>query len=366
MSNQNPGNSLVVHSPTDLTAKVEELKKKNFNILLPVTEFASRSELFVPRLDIVIPQGLAGGDFYEQAAKGTGQTNAADGKEIWKKPQAPTAQFLHKIASAANIQWHPDKSGHTIIERSRVVYKAVAAVRQADGQYRIITDEYELDLEVIEDELRMEYEKKAKTKAFQDKMKKDNNDLEYYIKRDLLQKRKFKTQLAATGAMNRVIRKALTLKNAYWPDEAVKPFAIARFDFQPDYSDPVVRRYASVAAVQAQNALFGQGSLTIPDNVTPQEAQTAESYIDQGMGTIDADTEEIPWGEPPDSYTYDEEMPPNEEEPPAGETLGCQDCGQVIDQAVHDYAVKWFKRPLCRECQQAAKAATKPTQGGSR
>lgn len=354
MSDQNTG-SLVLHSPMDLTAKVEELKQKNFNILLPVTEFASRSELFVPRLDLVIPQGLAGGDFYEQAAKNTGQLNSA-GKEIWKKPQAPTAQFLHKIASAANIQWHPDKSGHTVIERNRVVYKAVAAVRQADGQYRIITDEYELDLEVIEEELRMDYEKKARFKDFQDKMAKEHNDLEYYIKRDLLQKRKFKTQLAATGAMNRVIRKALTLKNAYWPEEAKNPFAIARFDFQPDYSDPVVRRYASVAAVQAQNALFGQGALTMPENVTPPEAHAAGTYVDQGTGTIDANTEEIPWEEPSDSYVYEED-PPNEEEAPGKADPACQDCGLVIDQTVHDYAVKWYQRPLCRECQQAEKAA---------
>lgn len=359
MSNQNAG-SLVLHTPMDLTTQVEELKKKKFNILLPVTEFASRSELFVPRLDIVVPQGVTGGDFYEQAAKGTGQM--VEGKEVWKKPQAPTAQFLHKIASAANIQWHPDKSGLTVIERSRVVYKAVAAVRQADGQYRIITDSYELDLEVIEDELRMEYEKKARTKAFQDRMKRDGNDLEYYIKRDLLQKRKFKTQLAATGAMNRVIRKALTLKNAYWPDEAAKPFAIARFDFQPDYSDPAVRRFASIAAVQAQNALFGQGGLSVPENVTPQENETVEKYVLPGDGTIDANVENVPWEGPTDDYVYDEEEVPFEEEPLDEEQFGCQDCGQVIDQAVRDYAVKWFKRPLCRECQQEAKAA----RGGSR
>ena len=355
MNNQNPG-SLILHSPMDLTAKVEELKKQKFNILLPVTEFASRSELFVPRIDIVVPQGVNGGDFYEQSSKKTGEADN-NGKDIWAKPQAPTAQLLHKIASAANIQWHPDKSGHTVIDRSRVVYKAVAAIRQADGQYRIIADEYELDLEVIEDELRMEYEKKAKFKDFQEKMAKERNDLEYYIKRDLLQKRKFKTQLAATGAMNRVIRKALTLKNAYWPQEAVKPFAIARFDFQPDYSDPTVRRYASVAAVQAQNALFGQGSLTMPENVTPKETQAAENFMNQGAGTIDANTEGIPWEEPPASYVYDEEEPTVEEGGATQEQLACHDCGQIIDQAVHDYAVKWFKRPLCRECQQAAKAA---------
>lgn len=348
-------NQIVVHAPIDLTARVEELKQKNFNILLPVTEFASRSELFVPRLDIVIPQGVPGGDFYEQAPKPTGQKTTT-GKDIWKKPQAPTAQFLHKIASAANIQWHPDKSGHSVIERNRVVYKAVAAVRQADGQYRIITDEYELDLEVIEEELRMEYEKKARFEDFQEKMAKERNDLEYYIKRDLLQKRKFKIQLAATGAMNRVIRKALTLKNAYWPEEAVKPFAIARFDFQPDYSDPIVRRYASVAAVQAQNALFGQGSLTIPENVTPRETQEAKACIDQG--TVHADTdfshaqEDIPW----ENETDPAAPQPDDAEPPVETQFCCHDCGQIIDKTVNDYAIKWYQRPLCRECQQEEKA----------
>lgn len=346
--------ALVLHSPMDLTAKVEELKKKKFNILLPVTEFASRSELFVPRLDIVMPQGVPGGDFYEQSSRNTGEVDER-GKDIWAKPQAPTAQLLNKIASAANIQWHPDKSGHTVLERNRVVYKAVAAIRQADGQYRIITDEYELDLEVIEDELRMEYEKKARFDDFQKKMAKERNDLEYYIKRDLLQKRKFKTQLAATGAMNRVVRKALTLKNFYWPSEAAKPFAIARFDFQPDYSDPTVRRFASIAAVQAQNALFGQGSLTMPENVTPTEIQAADNYIEQGNTDFsNAETESIPWD---DEAALAPEAAPTEEENGSDGAYACYDCGIIIDKTVSDYAVKWFKRPLCRECQQAAKAA---------
>ncbi len=363
MSNQNMTTSVVVHSVNDLTSRVEELRKQKYNILLPMTEFASRSELFVPRLDIVQPCGIAGGDFYEQSSRNTGMTDSK-GKDIWTKPQAPTGQFLNKIASAANIQWHPDKSGHVVLERNRAVYKAVAAVRQADGQWRVITDEYELDLEVVEEELRMDYEKKARFKDFQDKMAKERNDIEYYIKRDLLQKRKFKGALAATGAMNRVIRKALTLKNFYWPQEANKPFAIARFDFQPDYSDPTVRRYASVAAVQAQNALFGQGgSLTMPETVvTAPEIPNSETYIDPETDHTEihsnANTDESSvWNETdlPDVF------PETQTEEQSTEALGCSDCGLVIGQDVHNYSLKFFKRPLCRECQQVAKA-----EGGTR
>lgn len=32
----------------------------------------------------------------------------------------------------------------------------------------------------------------------------------------------------------------------------------------------------------------------------------------------------------------------------------CADCGQVITERVHDYSVRKYKRPLCRDCQAAA------------
>ena len=342
--------SLVVRSQMDLTEKVQELKEKKYNILLPVTEFASRSELFVPRLDIVIPKGVIGGDYYHQGNK---QIKDANGKDVWVKPLAPTAQFLNKVAGAANMQWHPDKSGHTVVERNRVIYKAVAAVRQADGQWRIITDEYELDLEVIEEELRMDYRKKAKAETFQKRMKSDDMDLEDYILRDLLQKRKHKLALASTGAMNRVIRKALTLQNTYLPDEAQMPFAIARFDFQPDYSDPTVRRYASIAAVQSQNALFGGGGVAMPENVTPAEAQAADQFINQGHHEPDDFNPEVYEG-----TTYDHESGPKDTVMD-GPQMGCADCGLVIDASVDDFSKRRFGRPLCRECQKAAGGATR-------
>jgi len=323
--------AIAVRAPMDLTANIEELQKKKYNILLPVTRFASQNELFVPRLDIVLPD-IAAGDFYKQGGKYV--------DEKWVDFMAPAGVFLNKIASAANIQWHPDKCGHTVLEKNRVVYKAVAALRQADGQWRTITDEYELDLEVIEDELRMDYKKKAKTKTFQDKMKKEGMEIEDYVMRDLLQKRRHKLALAASGAMNRVIRKALTLKSTYLLSEAQNPFAIARFDFQPDYNDPTVRRYASIAAIQAQNDLYGQGSAAMPEDITPGEIEASENMVSAGQtANIDGQIIDMETGEIQGMEIIDVTI----EEKPDPPMIGCEgeDCGGILEPFIDADKNEW-------------------------
>lgn len=355
--------AIAVRSPMDLTDKIQKLQQQGYNVLLPITTFASQNELFVPRLDIVVPD-IAAGDFYKQGSKNV------DGK--WVDLMAPSGQFLSKVASAANIQWHPDKCGHTVLESNRVVYKAVAAVRQADGQWRTLTDEYELDLEVVEAELRMDYKKKAKTKTFQDRMKKDDMDLEDYIQRDLLQKRRHKLALAASGAMNRVIRKALTLRSTYPGDMASNPFAIARFDFQPDYNDPTVRRYASIAAIQAQNDLYGQGTAAMPEDITQDEIQAADNMMGAGNITnIDGQFVDMESGEVnPATVTLDIEI--IDDNPP--ETwINCEgeDCGGILESFKDGNQKEWspdelakhtqekFGRNLCKSCLVKAQAAKK-------
>lgn len=364
----------------DLTDKIQTLQKQGYNVLLPMTTFASQNELFVPRLDIVMPD-IAAGDFYKQSSKKVGNN--------WVNLMAPSGQFLNKIASAANIQWHPDKCGHTVLESNRVVYKAVAAVRQADGQWRTLTDEYELDLEVVEAELRMDYKKKAKTEDFQKKMKSDGMDIEDYIMRDLLQKRRHKLALAASGAMNRVIRKALTLRSTYPQNEAQMPFAIARFDFQPDYNDPTVRRYASIAAIQAQNDLYGQGSAVMPEDISQEDIQEASEFMGAGSININIDLDNV--GQGTGEIIDAEIIPPIDEEPEPPETwINCEgeDCGGVLESFINnttkqewtpeelaEYTKKTFGLVLCKNClmkalkkaeaeKKAAEKAAKDKAGG--
>ena len=86
------------------------------------------------------------------------------------------------------------------------------------------------------------------------------NYVEKSIKRDMLQKRKFRLQLAQTGAMDRVIRKILGLKGTYKREELERPFVVPKIAFNPDVNDPKVRELLLRQGMDATSALFGPES----------------------------------------------------------------------------------------------------------
>jgi len=81
--------------------------------------------------------------------------------------------------------------------------------------------------------------------------------IERGIKRDMLQKRKFRVQLAQTGAMGRVVKKILGLKSTYTMEEMKKPFVVPKIVFSPDTTDPKVREMLLRQGLDATNLLFG-------------------------------------------------------------------------------------------------------------
>ena len=96
----------------------------------------------------------------------------------------------------------------------------------------------------------------------------------------MIQWRKHKLGRAETGAMERVIRAALSMKHAYTLEELKKPFVIPRIDFSPDYNDPAVKRMMIENGMRAMNGLFAQHAalpdLTDPNNVFISTAQVDE------------------------------------------------------------------------------------------
>jgi hypothetical protein len=124
-----------------------------------------------------------------------------------------------------------------------------------------------VDLDIIEQETRESYEKKSQV-LMSDKKKRGEkfteedrkNYLEKCVKRDMLQKRKFRLQLAQTGAMDRVIRKILGLKGTYKKEELEKPFVVPKIAFNPDVNDPRVRELLLRQGMDATSALFGPDS----------------------------------------------------------------------------------------------------------
>ena len=178
-----------------ISIEIDKARKAGMNMLLPSAHIESLSELHSPILDYVdLSPEVSDGDVYYHGES---------------KKLVLTKKGLMKLARAAGIVWHPveTRRSDNRADRNYVSYRALGGVRTADGAIAWIPGEYDLDLEVIEDELRDLYERKGK------KSSKKGDELQgyvdYCVKRDLLYKRKHRVKLCETGAMTRVIRTLL-------------------------------------------------------------------------------------------------------------------------------------------------------------
>jgi hypothetical protein len=245
-------------SAVEFEQQLENYRKQNgYNILVPTTTVQEISPFHKPVLEIVRinPDPKAGGEVYE-VVFGSGSFSLR-------------AVALNKIAFAAGIIWNAKNSGRTDDGNNPdiISYRAEAAVRKEDGTYMVRNAEYMLDLKVVEQEIRDSYEHKSQALMKEKKQKNERwteeerkNYVEKSVKRDLLQKRKFRLQLASTGAMDRVIRLILGLKSTYRREELEKPFVVPKIAFSPDVSDPKVRDLLLRQGLDATNVLFGPQS----------------------------------------------------------------------------------------------------------
>ena len=232
-----------------------------YNILVPTQTIQEISPYHKPVLEIVKinPDPLAG-EVYQIVSGGDFCLRAT---------------ALQKISYAAGIIWNARGCGRTDdgSKPSIVTYRAEGAVRKEDGTYMLLNAEYMLDLEVVEEETRESYEKKAldliKAKTLTEGKKQEY--IEKYVKRDMLQKRKFRLQLAQTGAMDRVIRKILGLKGTYKRAELEKAFIVPKIAFSPDISDPKIREALLKQGMEATNILFGPQETGLIEHASMKE-----------------------------------------------------------------------------------------------
>lgn len=265
-----------------LEKALAEYRKGPYNVLIPSDTIQQLSAFHKPILEVVrISSDPKDKEVYDVA--GTGDF-------------ALHATALNKIAYAAGIVWDARGSGRTDngSDPNQVSYKSQAAVRKEDGTYMLMHAEYLLDLAVIEEEIREQKRKKAEKegKPFD----------EASVKKEMLQKRKFRLQLAQTGAMDRVIRKILGLKSTYKKEELQKPFVVPKICFSPDVSDPETRRILLQQGMEATNALFGPPSMRIPAdrNAIPEKYEgsidiTPEPIKDLPPLKMTEKPKEIPW-----------------------------------------------------------------------
>lgn len=248
--------------------EIEEFKKKKANILGPSTNLGELSEFHKIIVDsIQLSTNVADGDIYKH-------------KDKFKDQPAQfivSGQGLQRLAVCAGVFWNPNETKATSQSQKYVAYRAVGCIRKNDGTPTCFQAEYDIDIDVVEDELREQFvEKKKKWDAqgwFQKLGADGQNDyIEAAIRKELNFKKKHKTKIAASGAKNRVIRALLGVKKTYALAELQHPFVMPRVVLQPDYSDPDVKRMMLAASVQAITGVFGHiptaqdATIDIPEN----------------------------------------------------------------------------------------------------
>jgi hypothetical protein len=181
------------------------------------------------------------------------------------KKWRPAKQALMKLSVCAGVIWSVNESRRLDngANRDYIAYRAVGGIRKADGQPVFFSGEYDIDFEVLAEELRETYGRKAARMLDKSAAQKAEY-VDYCVRRDLLQKRKFKLRLCEAGAMNRVLRMLLGLKQAYTTEELSRPFVMARIVFRPDFTDRDVRERFIDASIKAMTGLYGPNAAAPP------------------------------------------------------------------------------------------------------
>lgn len=204
--------------------------------------------------------------------------------------------FYDKLAGAAGIQWvyHAFRRMDNGSNPRCCHYQAVGIIKGLDGQWVTKVGDKAIDMDVMEQELRDKcWERAQDYMAIAEDMvahpasnPTDKQKLarefatefstheararwvEEKVRPDALQIQKHIVARAQTGAMSRVVEKALSLKKSYSAKELEKGFVFASLVFTPDETNPIDRKFMLDEASGARSALYP--AAPTPSHVAPE------------------------------------------------------------------------------------------------
>lgn len=256
--------------------EIEWHKENKSNILIPTTKLEA-NEFYKPVIDEV-SLSIEQGDAYPR--------KDAQGKQKY----APTMQGLNRLAICADIEWDPRETRRIDngTDKLYVVFQARGGLRKADGSSVWHSAVYELDLEIVREEIEEQHRNKCKNWNKSEKEKEDY--VEFATKRDWREKRRRKLTLTESGAKARVLRPLLGIKSLYTKEELAKPFIMIRYIFQPPFNDPDIRRQVTAISLGATNTFYDHprfthqrdkgGYINIPQMQEPFDLPAEESEPD--------------------------------------------------------------------------------------
>lgn len=267
---------------------LEEYGKKGYNILTPSVSLDGLGENWVATIKTVnLSPDPNDGDVY---------LNKADAK---KKPEDKRyivkKQGLDRLATLANVIWHEGRGSHRTDDtkdKNYISMEAFGAIRLADGTLAPCVGSYDMDLEAKEEDLTYEYTQKGKDYNKTGQVLKDY--VEYCVGREIRRLRNHKRTLCESGARNRVIRALLGIR-LYKAAELKKPFVCVSIRYQPDETDPEVKRLLTLASIGSMSQLYGMPAAAPAALPPPDQAeyvpvnQESENGTDSPEHEYDAD-----------------------------------------------------------------------------
>jgi len=157
---------------------------------------------------------------------------------------------LDNLAQAAGIIWHPSETKCVLSESRRCEYAAIGGLRKPDGTFAWVKACKEINMDVIEREIRFQYKRKVEAKELTEEK------AEVQIERDVIAYWKHMHARCDTGARLRVIRSLLGLKSGYSAEELKKPFVVPAIQFSP-WDDPDMAQKAKLAFLYDREMDYG-------------------------------------------------------------------------------------------------------------
>lgn len=361
-------------------------KYQNCNLLIPAATSVQINPFYkCTIMEVAADTSQNSGDIFKVGSTKVGEDR--NGKAIYEEVYSLAKPFIMKLAATAGVIFHPEHTNVIREDANTYVGRACGAVRLPDGTLKPHIDTKRICLDDEEAKYRLEFMDKsilgihewraAKAAAdmfkgeWKEDLKKLNQwnkpekyyviaecDREKYIERSILVNmtllRKTASEKAQTGAILRVVRALLGLKGTYRMEELKKPFAVATFNFSPDYSDIGVRQAMLHQGMNSMGNLFGATSappVDVPFSTEPfGDSFQPEDNLENPAFASEIPAEEEPLEEPP--FGSDEPAPWDvPQEPDENDPQYCSECGTEISEKVHGYSLNKFGRPLCMKCQ---------------
>jgi len=268
----------------EVRAVFDAAKKAGWNVLIPETLIVGLADNYA----IAFAQTTVSLDLADQ------EIYADDGsKDSEEKRFRLQKTAIMRISGPymAGLKWSAKDSGIETFIDNYIAFKSVASIMAPDGQEIPFVGHDDLDFIVLEEKYRESYTAKAKIlkkdkeynnpesgkRPATDKEKEEY--ISYCVRRDLLQKREHKLALVETGAMERVARGAIGLKNSYSKKQLRMPFLTARVIQKPDYSNPLIKNAALAAGKEASKNIFGTDKPPIDIGKNDKKPEEPDSML---------------------------------------------------------------------------------------